>query len=78
MMKICTLRNDPVCWVTQKIALTASRAGCRVENRITLLNLIYMMRILPWNLRKKVVEQLAYIREWGGQLVTSVPVLKVG
>ena len=33
--------------------------------------------ILPWNLRKEVVEQLAYIREWGGQFVTAVPSLKV-
>ncbi len=34
--------------------------------------------ILPWNLRAEVGEQLSYIREWGGQFVTSVPVLKVG
>lgn len=34
--------------------------------------------ILPWNLRAEVVEQLGYIREWGGQFVTSVPALKVG
>lgn len=33
--------------------------------------------ILPWNLRAEVVEQLAYVREWGGQFVTSVPVLEV-
>ena len=33
--------------------------------------------ILPWNLRTEVVEQLAYIREWGGQFVTAVPLLKV-
>ncbi|MDD5383756.1 MAG: class I SAM-dependent methyltransferase [Gallionella sp.] len=33
--------------------------------------------ILPWNLRMEVAEQLAYIREWGGQFVTSVPVLEV-
>jgi len=33
--------------------------------------------ILPWNLRTEVVEQLAYIREWGGQFVTAVPSLKV-
>jgi SAM-dependent methyltransferase len=31
--------------------------------------------ILPWNLRAEVAEQLAYIREWGGQFVTSVPAL---
>jgi SAM-dependent methyltransferase len=33
--------------------------------------------ILPWNLRTEVVEQLAYIREWGGQFVTAVPSLKI-
>lgn len=34
--------------------------------------------ILPWNLRTEVMDQLSYIREWGGRFVTSVPVLKVG
>lgn len=34
--------------------------------------------ILPWNLRAEVVEQLAYIREWGGQFVTAVPSLQIG
>ena len=29
--------------------------------------------ILPWNLRAEVMEQLGYIREWGGQFVTAVP-----
>ena len=29
--------------------------------------------ILPWNLRKEVMVQLAHIRGWGGQFVTAVP-----
>ena len=33
--------------------------------------------ILPWNLRDEVVTQLAYIRDWGGKFVTSVPVLEI-
>lgn len=33
--------------------------------------------ILPWNLRTEVIEQLAYIREWGGRFVTAVPSLKI-
>ena len=33
--------------------------------------------ILPWNLKAEVTEQLAYIREWGGQFVTAVPMLAV-
>lgn len=33
--------------------------------------------ILPWNLQAEIVEQLAYIRDWGGQFVTAVPALKI-
>jgi SAM-dependent methyltransferase len=33
--------------------------------------------ILPWNLRDEVVEQLAYVREWGGHFVTAIPALKI-
>ena len=29
--------------------------------------------ILPWNLRDEIVEQLSYIREWGGRFVIPVP-----
>jgi len=33
--------------------------------------------ILPWNLRDEVMQQLSYIREWGGVFVTAIPSLKV-
>lgn len=33
--------------------------------------------ILPWNLREEIMEQLSYVREWGAQFVTAVPLLKV-
>ena len=33
--------------------------------------------ILPWNLKAEVMNQLAYIREWGGQFVVAVPRLQV-
>jgi SAM-dependent methyltransferase len=33
--------------------------------------------ILPWNLREEIMQQLAYIRDWGGQFVTAIPTLKV-
>jgi SAM-dependent methyltransferase len=29
--------------------------------------------ILPWNLKKEIAAQLAYVREWGGQLVVPIP-----
>jgi hypothetical protein len=33
--------------------------------------------ILPWNLRIELETQLGFIREWGGQLVTVVPDLRI-
>ena len=54
--------------------------GCRIpivtEAQLKQYRPDYVL-ILPWNLRREVVEQLAYIREWGGQFVTAVPTLKV-
>ncbi len=32
----------------------------------------YVM-ILPWNLKKEILEQLSYIREWGGQFIVPIP-----
>ncbi len=33
--------------------------------------------ILPWNLKSEVMQQLEYIRAWGGQFVTAVPELRI-
>jgi SAM-dependent methyltransferase len=33
--------------------------------------------ILPWNFKDEIMEQIAYIRDWGGQFVVPIPELKV-
>jgi hypothetical protein len=33
--------------------------------------------ILPWNLREEVMQQLAYIRTWGGRFVWAIPALTI-
>ena len=33
--------------------------------------------ILPWNIKHEVIEQLKYIKEWGGRFVTAVPKLQI-
>jgi hypothetical protein len=33
--------------------------------------------ILPWNLREEIMQQNAFIREWGGQFVVPIPKVKV-
>ncbi|HDS01579.1 MAG TPA: SAM-dependent methyltransferase, partial [candidate division Zixibacteria bacterium] len=33
--------------------------------------------ILPWNLREEIMEQMRYIREWGGKFVVPIPEVQV-
>lgn len=33
--------------------------------------------ILPWNLKEEIMEQMSYIREWGGKFVTLIPHVRV-
>jgi SAM-dependent methyltransferase len=33
--------------------------------------------ILPWNLRQEVMEQISYIRNWGGKFLVPIPEVKV-
>ena len=35
------------------------------------------MLILPWNLKDEIMEQMAYIRDWGGQFVVPIPKVTV-
>jgi hypothetical protein len=33
--------------------------------------------ILPWNLKDEIMEQLQFIREWGGRFVVPIPKVAV-
>ena len=33
--------------------------------------------ILPWNIKDEIMEQMGYIREWGGKFVVPIPKVKV-
>jgi len=34
--------------------------------------------ILPWNIKNEIMEQLSFIRHWGGKFVTFIPKIEVG
>lgn len=60
----------------QGLHLPGSRIPVVAETRIRESRPDFVV-ILPWNLREEIIEQLAYIREWGGKFVTAVPKLLV-
>lgn len=33
--------------------------------------------ILPWNIKDEIVQQMAYIRQWGGKFVVAIPEIKI-
>ena len=33
--------------------------------------------ILPWNLKKEIMEQMSYVRDWGGKFVIPIPEIQV-
>lgn len=33
--------------------------------------------ILPWNLKEEIIEQMRYVRQWGGQFVLPIPELQI-
>ena len=35
------------------------------------------MLILPWNFKDEIMQQLHYIREWGGKFVVPIPEVTV-
>jgi hypothetical protein len=36
-----------------------------------------LVQILPWNLKEEIMEQMAFIGEWGGQCVVPIPEVQV-
>jgi hypothetical protein len=36
-----------------------------------------LVLILPWNIEREIVEQLAFVREWGGKFVVPIPRVRV-
>lgn len=56
--------------------LPGSRIPIVAEERLHSDRPAYIV-ILPWNIKTEVMEQLAYVRDWGAEFVTAVPRLHV-
>lgn len=56
--------------------MPGSRIPILPEGRLSQEKPDYVL-ILPWNLKKELEVQLAYVKNWGGKLVTAIPRLEI-
>ena len=82
MMNFSGIRPDLIAYVVDKNPakqgkyMPGSRVAIVDEEKIKLNKPDYIV-VLPWNLKKEVMTQLEYVRDWGAQFVTAVPELMI-
>jgi SAM-dependent methyltransferase len=78
LLNYCGIKKDLIEFVVdasphkQGNFLPGSHVPIVNEDRIRELKPEYVI-ILPWNIKDEIMEQLSYIRDWGGKFVVSVP-----
>ncbi|MEI2738069.1 MAG: class I SAM-dependent methyltransferase [Chitinophagaceae bacterium] len=82
LLNYCGIKNDLIDFVVdanpnkQNKWLPASHIPVTNEDYLKA-NKPDFVIILPWNIRDEIIEQLSYIKEWGGQFVIPIPKLEV-
>ncbi|MCB7137032.1 class I SAM-dependent methyltransferase [Cellulosimicrobium marinum] len=72
LLAFCVDRNP----VKQGTLLPGTRIPVLAEEALREARPDYVL-VVPWNLRDEIVDQLAYVAQWGGRLVVALPRLEV-
>lgn len=81
-LNYCNLKSDSISFVVdanpfkQNKLLPGSHIPVYNESEIRNFKPDYVL-ILPWNIKNEIIEQLSYIREWGGKFVVCIPQLDI-
>jgi 2-polyprenyl-3-methyl-5-hydroxy-6-metoxy-1,4-benzoquinol methylase len=82
LLNYCGVRADMIAYTVdrsphkQRHSLPGVHIPIYAPERIRQTRPDYVL-ILPWNLREEVMQQMSYVREWGGQFVVPIPEVKV-
>jgi SAM-dependent methyltransferase len=82
LLNYCGIRTDFVDYTVDRnpykhgLLLPGSRIPIFDPSRLDETRPDYIL-ILPWNLKKEIVEQLAYTKDWGAQFVVPIPKVEV-
>jgi hypothetical protein len=60
----------------QGLFLPGSRIPIHSPDRVREAKPDYLL-VLPWNLQQEILEQMSYVRDWGGRFVVPIPTLRV-
>lgn len=78
LLNYCGVRNDSIDYVADRNPrkqgryLPGSRIPIEAPDKIRRTKPDYIL-ILPWNIKEEIMEQLSFIREWGGKFVIPIP-----
>jgi hypothetical protein len=82
LLNYCGMRTDFIDYVVDRSPLKQGKLlpGTRIPieapERIRQTRPRYVL-VLPWNIRDEIAEQLAFVKEWGGQLVVPIPEVEI-
>ena len=82
LLNFCAVRTDLVDFVVDRSPhkqgryLPGTRIPIHAPERLAETRPDLVL-ILPWNLRDEIVEQLAYVADWGGRFVVPIPRVEV-
>jgi 2-polyprenyl-3-methyl-5-hydroxy-6-metoxy-1,4-benzoquinol methylase len=82
LLNYCAIRTDFLGYTVDRSPhkqgnfLPGTRIPILAPDRIRQTRPDYLL-ILPWNLKDEIIQQTAYIREWGGQWIVPIPQVQV-
>jgi SAM-dependent methyltransferase len=82
LLNYCSIRTDFIDYTVDRNPhkhgkfLPGTRIPIYPPDQIRLTRPDYLL-ILPWNLKQEIMQQNAFIRDWGGQFVVPIPEVKV-
>lgn len=82
LLNYCGIRTDFIDYTVdrsphkQGVYLPGTHIPVRHPDEIARTQPDYIF-ILPWNLKEEIIEQLAYVREWGAKFVLPIPQVEV-
>jgi SAM-dependent methyltransferase len=82
LMNYCGIRQDFIDFTVDRSPykqgkyLPGTRIPIHPPDRLREARPDYVL-ILPWNLKDEIVQQISYVREWGGKLVVPIPEARI-